>query len=340
VNGVYFRNLNSMMNRHVNQHNVEWGVDAVLKFLEEQKGSKKPFFLYFATTYPHGPGPGGVKNGKYVNSLDADPGLSGEGYSECDYSFMPGRKTFKKKLNKLNCNEIAGPAAWWDSGVGAILKKLKDLGMEENTIIIYFSDHGRTPGKATVYERGVCVPLLVQWKKGQKKGDRVYSHVLGSVDFAPTILKACNVKVPKDMKMNGVSFLDVIKGSDKPFRKALLLEMGYAKAIRTDNWKYVAVRYPEDVEKQIKAGKKFKGFKDVELDQPYMIVDHPSISYHASQNHPHYFERDQLYDLKNDPEEKENVIKKYPEKAKELKKKMSFIMKEKFPHRPYGEFNK
>lgn len=336
VNGVCYRNLDSLLNKHINKHNVEWNVDAVLKFLEETKDSSKPFFLYFATTFPHGPSPY-----IYSNSLDADPGMTTAGYVKRNYSFMPPRKTFKKETKG---HERIGPTAWWDSGVGAILKKLRELGLEKNTIIVYFSDHGAKGGKGTVYENGVCVPLLIQWKKYQKRENRVYSHVVGSIDFAPTILQACGVKVQKNMKIDGISFINVIKGSDRPIRKALLLEMGYAKAIRTDNWKYVAVRYPENIEEQIQAGKKFKVKIDKnlveELNQPYMMHDHPLISHIASKTYPHYFERDQLYNLKADPEERKNVIDKYPIKAQELKNEMSSVIKEKFPHRPFGEFNK
>lgn len=70
----------------------------------------------------------------------------------------------------------------------------------------------------------------------------------------------CQAEIPENMKMGGVSSKTVLEGSEKPVRQSLLLEMGYARAIRTNTHKYIAVRYPEEIENQIAEGKKFKGF--------------------------------------------------------------------------------
>ena len=230
----------------------------------------------FSSTVNHGPDPGHIREGKYKYPLDADPGYTPEGYVKKAYDFMPPRDSFKtanlSPKKKFFTDRLAS-MKWWDAGVGALIQKLEDLGLAENTLVIYTADHGqRNHGKTTLYETVANVSLIMKWPAKMPKG-RVYKHIMGSVDYTPTILDICGAEVPNEMKMDGVSFGDVLRGTQKPVRDALLLEMGYARAIRTDNYKYIAVRYPEEIEAEIASGKKYKGCKvDKTYDQPYLIL--------------------------------------------------------------------
>lgn len=337
VNGVYSANLRELFNKKLEAHNVEWTTDAALQFLKQQKGGKKPFFLMVATTYPHGPAPERMIDNKYKFSLDNDVQLTGEGYvTNRDLSkVLPDREQYKK-LRGISAK--APTAAWWDAAVGAIIKQLKASGEYENTLIIYTSDHGKLGfRKTTLYEDGVHVPLLMQWPAVIKPGT-VYRHVVGSVDIAPTVLSVCNAKIPSGYQLDGVSLKPVLEGKPKPVRDALFMAMGYAHGIKTDHYKYIAVRYPVEVEKQINEGKTFKGKKgDPPLPQPYLIL-HQQLAQKAASKCKNYFARNQLYDLSKDPGEENNIYKSSPETAAKMRALLARESKRLFPHRPFGEF--
>jgi arylsulfatase A-like enzyme len=344
VNGVYAANLRELFLDEANAHNVEWTADAAIRFIDEQAKTDRPFFLYVATTYPHGPVPEGLKDGKYVYSFDADVRATGEGWvTDRDLTrFTPSRGSYKEAAATGNkaAAEIGRErtAAWWDGAVGAIIQALKQTGAYENTIIVYQSDHGGPRhGKTTLYETGVRVPSLMQWPAKAVKGV-VYSHVTSSVDITPTILDCAGVQVPQAMHMDGVSLKPVLMGSSKPVQEALFLQLGYACGVKTDTMKYIAVRYPKEIEEKISLRETFKGLLKETLKQPYLTM-HAQLCSWAAGSNPHYFERDQLYDLVNDPEEKVNLFTQKPEEAKKMQALLAEKIKKHIPHRPFGEFN-
>ena len=100
---------------------------------------------------------------------------------------------------------------------------------------------------------------------------------------------------------------------------------------------YVAIRYPPRIQRRIDQGQTFHAFaKNPPLDRPYLTRnDH--LGHHASLENPNYFEADQLYNLKLDPEENQNVIEKHPEVAVRMKQELSVALRQ-FPDRPFGEF--
>ena len=343
VDAIYAANLRELFSNPLNVHNIEWTTDAAVRFLKQRAGEEQPFFLTVATTYPHGPKPELMRNGKYPFSLDADVQLTGEGYvTDRDLSGVLGqsRESFKDVLNEPGMNEKAPFAKWWDAGVGAILNALKENGLYENTLVIYISDHGLdNNGKSTLYEDGVRVPMLMQWPAVISKGQK-YDHVVGSVDLVPTVFAAAGVPVPENYLMNGVSLLPVLKGSYEPVRDALLLQMGYARGIKTDDWKYIALRYTEEIEQKINQGLRdpaWTGPNEKEPPpQPYHFL-HLQLAQRAAESFPNYFMRNQLYDLKTDPTEITNLFG-TAGNANGMKQLLSRELEKQLPHRPYGEF--
>jgi len=179
------------------------------------------------------------------------------------------------------------------------------------------------------------VPMLLQWK-GQIKPGSKYDGIVANIDFAPTILDLCGIKPPKRYRMDGVSFKSVLFGDRKPIRRALFGEMGHSRGIKTKEWKYIAVRYPEEVQRKIERGVKFRGFDGKDLDQPY-LTRNGHLGHHASRHNPHYFDADQLYNLKQDPEENDNVFAQNPEVAQRMQRALAEELR-KFENRPFGEF--
>jgi len=329
ADGVYGANLKELQCDALNVHNLDWTVSKAFKFLEEAKS--EPFFLYFSTTLHHGPAPWANKF-----SLDADPRMTGEGFVAEGFDVMSSRKDVLKRNREAGYKDNKAFALWLDDGVGAIIDKVKELGIEKETLIIFVPDHGSYRHcKATLHDYGMRVPMLLQWK-GQIKPGSKYDGIVANIDFAPTILDLCGIKPPKRYRMDGVSFKSVLFGDRKPIRRALFGEMGHSRGIKTKEWKYIAVRYPEDVQRKIERGVKFRGFDGEDLDRPY-LTRNGHLGHHASQHNPHYFDADQLYNLKTDPEENENVFAQNPEVAQRMQRVLAEELR-KFENRPFGEF--
>lgn len=344
ADGIYPANLREGFNKYLDVHNVEWTADAAVRFINERKGNDQPFFVTVATTYPHGPGPHIVKDGKYPYSLDGDVQVAGEGVVDRDLSSVLAGETREscKRLDSVDGMDVrASTALWWDAAVGAVLDALKKTGQYDNTLVIYISDHGqKNAGKTTLYETGVNVPLLMQWPE-HVKGGRIYDHVVGSVDLTPTIMDACGITKPSGYTMDGTSLLPVLNGSDASVRDALFMQMGYAQGVKSDNWKYIAVRYPPELEQMLLNGERdpsWKSWKEDTIPERPNLMLHPELSRKARVANSHYYERNQLYNLAQDPEEKTNLFAKMPEKGSEMQAELNSAITTHIPHRPFGEF--
>jgi arylsulfatase A-like enzyme len=141
-----------------------------------------------------------------------------------------------------------------DRNVGRILDRLEELGLAENTIVIYSSDQGFFLGehgwydKRFMYEPSLKVPLLVRWP-GKLNAGETRSAMVQNLDFASTFLELAGVEVPADIQ--GESLLPILQGLDTPqWRKGIYYEYsGEAThhvaahyGIRTEFWKLI--HYP------------------------------------------------------------------------------------------------
>lgn len=339
VDGFYPGNLHEQFLEANYAHNLEWTVSKALNFLEGSRGAKQPFFLYFATTIPHGPHPYEKAHGKYRHGLDADIRVTPEGVSWDTYDFMPSRAEIRAQNAAAGFPEDVAYMTWFDAGVGAILQKLRDIGADENTIVVLASDHGSWRyGKATLYEGGMRVPMIVRWPASRQAG-RTYGELISSIDFAPTMLELAGIVPPADAAMDGRSYRAVLQGSDAPIQDAIFAELGSARTVKTKKWKYIAVRYTQSDEDQIARGEKFPGFNGTPpTDRPYYSWN-ANLGYHAARHNPRYFEADQLYDLEADPKEERNVIAQHPEVAAQMRERLATWLRT-FPDRPYAEFTR
>jgi arylsulfatase A-like enzyme len=121
------------------------------------------------------------------------------------YDDIPVGKRHKKK-------KYAGMMSHLDDAVGRLLDKLDELKLSDNTIVIFTSDNGGTSGqtsnrpyrdgKATLYEGGIRVPLLVRWP-GHIKPGSVCNATTVSTDFFPTFLQAAGQPLQPDAHLDG-----------------------------------------------------------------------------------------------------------------------------------------
>ncbi|MBM4032318.1 MAG: sulfatase [Planctomycetes bacterium] len=185
---------------------------------------KEPFFLYLTFNAVHNPLQAPAKY------LDRFPTLKGN------------RRTYAAMLSAM------------DDGIGAVLKKLRDAGIEQNTLIFFISDNGGPPranassngalraSKGTVYEGGIRVPFIIQWK-AQLPGGRTFDQPVISLDILPTALAAGGAPVPPEAKLDGVDLLPFVKGEKATAPHGVLFwRFGAQAAARKGNWKFVQPR--------------------------------------------------------------------------------------------------
>ena len=335
VNAFYPGNLRELFNDGLNIHNVEYKNKAVLDFIENT--GDEPFFIYYSETIPHGPAPYWTNNNGYYAGLDSDVNVTAEGVLNQDYSYLPSRNQIKNEINELSGKDPRHAwLRWFDHAVGAVVEKLKAEGKLDNTIIIITSDHGDfNHAKATNYEGGTKVPLMVYWPNGITH-PRTYGELVQNIDFTPTFLDLAGVTTT-GVSLDGKSLKNIITtNTNDPIHDYLFFEMGYSRAIRTKDWKYISVRYDNQSLKKIEKGIEFIGWKGEKLKYPY-YVRNAHLGNFASTNNPLYFDADQLFNLADDPRETQNIFIENKEKSAELKKLLIKYLKS-FPNRPYGEF--
>ncbi|QGY45428.1 sulfatase-like hydrolase/transferase [Maribellus comscasis] len=266
----------------LSEYSPELMQNEVLNFIEENKD--QPFFMYYATPIPHNP----LQAPKrwvdyYVEKFgDEEPYDGSKGYFPHRYPHA--------------C--YAAMVSYFDEQVGEIVAKLKELGLYENTIIMFSSDNGPTYtggadspwfdsakpfkseggwGKGNVTEGGIRVPMIVQWPGNIEAGSET-DLISAFYDVLPTICDVVQIDTPDEV--DGVSFLPTLLGKGEQEKHRFLYwefpASGGQQAIRMGQWK--------GIRKNI--------FKDS------MQV--------------------QLYNLESDIQELNDVSAKYPEVVKEI----------------------
>ena len=309
---IYWSNLKDPFKGH----NPEWTTAAAIEFIEEHKD--QPFYLHVCSTLLHGP------NGEWHNSLLNRELVTGEGMIEKPIKSQPSRASVMKRIKAAGLTENEAGYLWMDDGIGVILDKLDELGIADNTIFLFVSDHGSS-GKGSLFRtKGMEVPCIVRWPNGIKAGT-VCDELLQSTDFVPTWLEVAGAEIPKGYHLDGISLAPLFKNPNQPYRDYVFGEMGGARSIKTKDWNLITLRYPKDI----------IAYEDRKLKQLTGLSG--GIS-RAGYTHKDAFDTDQLYHLGRDPGEQVNLAGD-PEHAIQLKKMMRTLsaVLEGFPDHPYGE---
>ncbi len=275
-------------------HNPEWVTSCALRFLDEHHAQRpdQPFLLYIAPTIPHSPNP-------FDDLKTANPRVTPLGLLERAPGVAEARKALLQRCATAKLPEKAVESAWLDQQVGPILERLDTLGLTANTLVIYASDNGPPPGKFSTYELGARLPLIMRWPQGLPAGKRT-AALASTIDLAPTIYAACSIPPPPSAVPDGRDLLPVLRGN-APGQHAIMLEVACCRAmIDEDGFKYMAVRQTPTIQAEVDAGAKYTWW-GLKADG----TEHHT--YGADKAWPHYFDKDQLYDLEKDPQERNNL---------------------------------
>jgi arylsulfatase A-like enzyme len=162
-----------------------------LKWIDEKRNAKTPFFAYITTNAPHVPLQCPERYRALYDGLDLDE----------------------------NAKKYFGMVTNIDDNLGVLLRKLKDWGMERDTLVIFMTDNGGTGGvkvfnagmrgsKNTPYQGGTRVPAFFRWTGTLEPGDvdRLASHI----DIFPTLAELTGAPLPQNVKLDGRSLVPLL----------------------------------------------------------------------------------------------------------------------------------
>lgn len=213
---------------------------------------------------------------------------------------------------KRNYELITAMDAW----AGDLIKQLKDDGLYENTIIIFWSDHGvgLPRAKRWLYDSGTRVPLIVRQPAGEVG---VSDRLVSSIDFGPTVLKLAGLDIPKHMQ--GRSF---IEGRPRKYvfgaRDRMDERYDIIRSVRDKRYRYIRNYEPLKTYYQyMNTPEKGATMKEIRRTAKAGKLP-PAAKLFMATSKP----TEELYDLKNDPHEINNLVgnSKYTDKLVELRK--------------------
>ncbi len=270
----------------------------------------KPFFLYFCTSDPH-------RGGGTANEVATRPDRFGNkakggypGVKEVKYDakdvivppFLPDSPECRDELA-----QYYQAVCRVDQGVGKLLSVLKEAGKDQNTVVIYISDNGVAfPGaKTTLYEPGMNLPAIIRDPRLRKKGITC-DALINYADLAPTILDFAGVS--DTGRMQGRSFKSVL-GQEHP--------KGWDETYASHTFHEITMYYPMRVVR----GRRYKLIWNIAhgLDYPFasdlwaastwQATIKRGEKYYGKRKVDAYLHRTkfELYDLKNDPHEIDNL---------------------------------
>ena len=210
-----------------------WFREAI-EYIEKQKDN--PFFCYISTNAPHSPF---YVDNKYSKAYEG--------------------------IKNIPSNEFYGMITNIDDNIGILTRKLEDLGISDNTILIFMTDNGSSMGdkkienitafnagmrgkKNSEYDGGHRVPFFVKYPNGKLEAGKDVNNISAHIDVLPTLIELCGLKLNKPIDFDGKSLMPLINGSDENWSERLLITDSQRvehpikwrkSAVMSDNWRLV-----------------------------------------------------------------------------------------------------
>jgi arylsulfatase len=246
-----------------------------LRFVRENRA--RPFFLYLAFTIPH-------------YALQVPEESLAEYRGEFTEAKKPARTTYAPQAEPRAA--YAGMITRMDRDIGRLMALLKELELDEKTLVIFSSDNGPTflqkaavaeffksAGpfrglKGDLYEGGIRVPLVARWPRKIASGI-TNAHVCAFWDVLPTLCELAQTAPPPDT--DGISFLSTLLGRDgqkaHPYLYWEYHSGGGSQAVRLGDWKAIRVR----IKQQPKKGIELYDLKKDQAESKNAAAAHPEI---------------------------------------------------------------
>lgn len=300
-------------------------------FFASSKASGKPFFCMANSHDPHRPFAGSAIERKRNERADEGSRFPQAGkYYKPEEIEVPG---FLPDLPDVR-QEVAeyySSVHRCDRTVGAVLRALHETGQEENTLVMFLSDHGMAfPfAKTNCYLHSTHTPWIVRWPGRITPGMVDEEHFISGIDFMPTVLEACGVELWKTV--DGRSFLPLLSGESQTGRESV-----YTVFHNTSAQRY----YPMRCVQNARFGYIFNPWADGE--KVFKNESQSGLTFNAMKaaggNDPAIAARvelfvhrvpEEFYDLSRDPDARHNRIDdpRYQEDIRGLQRQMLAIMK-------------
>jgi arylsulfatase A-like enzyme len=197
-----------------------------------QSGPGAPFFLYFAPKAPHGPAtPAPVDIGLFMGLAPFRP----PNYAELDVTDKPAwvqaltwTSQNQSSTDQFRIDQLESLQAV-DRGVGAVMQALRDIGEDDNTLVVFTSDNAFSWGshrwrpKTCPYEECMHVPMVMRYPP-LGTTPRTDDRFVLNVDFAPTFVELGEATVPPTHELNGQSVVPLLAGTPVTWRRDMLNE--------------------------------------------------------------------------------------------------------------------
>jgi arylsulfatase A-like enzyme len=276
--GTAYYHLDSPEKIYYGKYEPDAQIDMAIEQLERLADEDSPFALFLSLGTPHDP---------WVKENVPDQYL--ERFKDTVFqlppNYLPDNDPHSDQWARLSEEERQQLTEWMrvyyamtanlDDNIGRLLQKVTEMGLEENTIFVFTSDHGEMFGahgrraKNIFYEEAVRVPMLMRWKGHLDKGVK-REFVMNTVDIMPTLLSMMKLPVPK-----GVEGLDLslcVSGEKDTKEGALMMGTG-PTAIWGD-------------------GHEWRGYRTSQYVYAVYLSD----------------QKEFLFDIENDPYERKNLI--------------------------------
>jgi N-sulfoglucosamine sulfohydrolase len=221
---------------------AEEEADATIALLREFTATDQPFYVELGFEEPHRPYDFGGAEPDSSRGVAVPPYLPDAPESRADLA------AFQGAIRQM------------DRGVGRVLAALDELGLRQNTLIVFATDHGAAMprAKCTLYDPGIEIALLLRWPAGGISDGRVVSDLVSNVDVVPTLVDALGLDPPNGL--HGQSLWPMLHGDAHRPRTEVFAEKTFhtyyepMRAIRTNDHKLIvnfevstAVDVPADI---------------------------------------------------------------------------------------------
>lgn len=224
-----------------------------VEFIERNKD--RPFFLFLAYNGPYNLGPLMSNPPKNRWAEIYKNHAFGSFPQDAMHPWQYANKQFHNTQTAME--RCAAETSGVDDGVGEVLATLSRLGLDDNTLVVYAADQGWMGGQNGIWGMGdhfrptgahelmMQIPLILR-HKGRIPAGRTSDLIVSNYDFLPTVLSHLGLgpKMPRTPRSPGRDFTAALRGETVDWENIMFYEMETTRAVRTENWKYVA-RFPD-----------------------------------------------------------------------------------------------